>query len=57
MESPYQKTIVVNTPEDIEKLRETCLLARKALDYGHSLVKIGKNKYHQKYKLLQLNLS
>lgn len=33
------KGIYVNTEEEIERIREACLLGRKALDYAHSLVK------------------
>ena len=41
MNSPYQKTIVVNDYEDVQKMREVCDLGRQTLDYAHSLVKEG----------------
>ncbi len=31
----------INKKEEIENLRKTCLLGRKVLDYGHSLVRPG----------------
>ena len=36
-----EKIIEVKSKKDIEKIREVCLLGRKVLDYGHSLVKPG----------------
>lgn len=39
--SKSQKIIDVKTPEDIQNLRKCAVIARKALDLGHSMVKPG----------------
>jgi methionyl aminopeptidase len=40
-ESKFQKDIEVKSEEDIKKMREIGILARKTLDIGHSVVKAG----------------
>ena len=40
-ESKLQNVIEVKSAEEIAKLREVAVLARKTLDLGHSLVKPG----------------
>jgi methionyl aminopeptidase len=41
MNTPYQKTILVNTYEDIQKMRELSILGRKAIDLANSVIKEG----------------
>jgi len=41
MSAKANKVIEVKTPEEIQNLREACIIGRKALDLGNSLVKPG----------------
>lgn len=41
LESKSNKIIEVKTPEEIQAMREACIIGRKALDLGHSMVKPG----------------
>lgn len=40
-ETKFQKEIEVKDEKTIQLMREVGVLARKTLDYGHSLVKVG----------------
>ncbi|KEP65690.1 UNVERIFIED_CONTAM: methionine aminopeptidase [Hammondia hammondi] len=41
LDSRRKSNVHVHSEEEIQRLRETCLLGRRALDYAHSLVKPG----------------